>query len=262
MDAHIEGEVVEFKDADGKPCGTYHYDDPYISFFRGLFTPSGRDVVAVPPPDHPHHKGLQYGLCLKDVNFWEEKPDPPQLPDVVGRQETKNIKLLEGGDEVGFSQEIVWRDDVKESFQETRTISLQRTPEGYAWTWNTKLTASRDVSLIKGPWAARDKDGSSVGYYGLGLRLSDTFFKEDSRLFVDDEATSIYDGLGRVAQRVALQGAGVQVMFEQRQNDPLYVNVEGFVFMTLGPVPTNVTERSLAKGESLDEHYVITVSDL
>ena len=33
--------------------------------------PSGKDVVAPPPPDHPHHKGLQFGLCASDVNFWE-----------------------------------------------------------------------------------------------------------------------------------------------------------------------------------------------
>ena len=40
------GQVVEFRDTDGRLCGTYHYDDPYKSFFRGLFTPNGLDVVA------------------------------------------------------------------------------------------------------------------------------------------------------------------------------------------------------------------------
>ena len=261
MDAHIDGGVVEFKDADGKLCGTYHYSDPYISFFRGLLTPSGRDVVAFPPPDHPHHKGLQYGLCLTDVNFWEEKPDPPQLPAVVGRQQTTSMKLLNGG-QVGFSQEIVWRDDVKESFHESRVISLQRTAQGYEWTWDAKLTASRDVVLIKGPWAARDQDGLSVGYYGLGVRLAEAFFTENSQLFIDGNPTSVFEGLGQSVPRVALQGTGVQVMFEQTQTDPLYINVEGFIFMGLGAVPTTVAERPLAKGESLMEHYVITVSDL
>jgi hypothetical protein len=51
-------------------------------------------------------------------------------------------------------------------------------------------------------------------------------------------------------------------MFVQRQKDPLYINVRDFVFMSLGPVPTTLSERPLAKGESLDEHYIITVSDL
>src|SRR4051812_18537824 len=120
MDARIE-RSVEFRDDDGRPCGTYHHDDPYKSFFRGLFTPRGHDVVASPPPEHRHHKGLQYGLCTKDVNFWEEEADPPRLPALVGRQQTKSLELFRRGDEVGFSQELVWWDEVmKESFQETR----------------------------------------------------------------------------------------------------------------------------------------------
>lgn len=261
MDACIE-RVVELRDMDGRPCGTYHYDDPYKSFFRGLFTPRGHNVVAVPPPDHPHHKGLQYGLCTKDVNFWEEKAAPPGLPAVVGRQQTNSLELLRRGDEVGFSQELVWRDDVKESFQETRTISVRSVPAAYVWTWQTRLTATRDVVLIKGPWAARCKNGS-VGYYGLGLRLASALFTEASQLFVNDEEHMAIDaGLGLVAQRVALQGAGVQVVFEQRQEEPLYLYAGDFAFMSLGPVATTLTERALAKGESLEEHYVITVGDL
>ncbi|HWL75169.1 MAG TPA: hypothetical protein VNQ74_14965, partial [Burkholderiaceae bacterium] len=61
-----------------------------------------------------------------------------------------------------------------------------------------------------------------------------------------------------------LHGAGVQVMFQQYQEEqePLYINVDGFVFMTLGPIPSTKTERPLARGESLEAHYVITVGDL
>jgi hypothetical protein len=65
-----------------------------------------------------------------------------------------------------------------------------------------------------------------------------------------------------VGQPVALQGNGVQVMFEQRQQDPLYVNVKDFVFMTLSPIPTKVDELPLPKGQAINEHYVITISDL
>jgi len=265
MDARIENGVVEFRDANGKLCGMYHYnDDTYKSFFRGLFTPLGRDVVAFPPPEHPHHKGLQYGLCTKDVNFWEEKPDPPRLPALIGSQRNRSLDLFRRGDEVGFTQVLVWWDDVmKESFEETRTISVQQsTPAAYTWTWQTRLIAMRDVVLIKGPWAARDKDGLSVGYYGLGMRFTDAFFTEDSRLLVDGELTSVDEGLGRIAQRVALQCTGVQVTFEQRQKDPLYINLRDFVFMGLGPVPTNLTELHLAERDGLDKQYVITVEDL
>ena len=121
MDARITDGVVEFRD-DGRLCATYHFnDDLYKSFFRGLFTPKGRDVVAVPPPEHPHHKGLQYALCTKDVNFWEEKPDPPRLPSLIGRQLTKSLDLFRSSDEVGFKQDLSWWDEVmKETFHETQ----------------------------------------------------------------------------------------------------------------------------------------------
>lgn len=33
--------TVEIRDAGGKLCGSYHYEDPFKSFFRGLYTPSG-----------------------------------------------------------------------------------------------------------------------------------------------------------------------------------------------------------------------------
>ena len=73
---------VTISNADGKLCGTYHYVDMFKSFFRGLYTPSGKDVVACPPPEHLHHKGLQFGLCTSEANFWEED-------EVNGRLEKK-----------------------------------------------------------------------------------------------------------------------------------------------------------------------------
>jgi hypothetical protein len=38
-------QTVEFTNADGKLCATYHYMDKFKSFFRGLYTPNGKDVV-------------------------------------------------------------------------------------------------------------------------------------------------------------------------------------------------------------------------
>jgi len=261
MNARIINDIVEFTNDDGHLCATYHYNDGPKSFFRGLFTPRGRDVVAFPPPDHPHHRGLQYALCTKDVNFWEEKPGPPPLPALVGRQHNQSIERFQRGDEAGFSQVLIWCDDVKkDTFHETRTVSVQKTPSAYVWTWETRLTALREgVVLIKGPWAARIFDGS-VAYYGLGLRLNSAFFTEESQVFVNGKLTSVDEALGQVGQPVALQGAGVQVMFEPSR-DPLYINLQDFVFMSLSPIPTTVDERPVPKGETIDERYVITVSD-
>lgn len=62
------GKTVEFRDSDGKVCAIYHFDDPFKSYFGVLLTPGGKNVVAPRPADHPHHKGLQFGLCASDVN--------------------------------------------------------------------------------------------------------------------------------------------------------------------------------------------------
>ena len=53
-------------------CFQRFWDRP-CSSYQGTKNrpPSGKDVVAPPPPDHPHHKGLQFGLCASDVNFRE-----------------------------------------------------------------------------------------------------------------------------------------------------------------------------------------------
>src|SRR5882757_3694565 len=119
------GKTVEFSETDGKLRASYHYDDPFKSFFRGLCTPKGCDVVAPPPANPPHHKGLQFGLCLSDANFWEEdlanEPQGRKLP--IGKQQTGKLQLLPAGEGIGFSQEVVWQTAEVCSFHETRKIS-------------------------------------------------------------------------------------------------------------------------------------------
>src|SRR5215204_4244687 len=113
-------QTMEIRDGTGKLCGTYHPQDPFKSFFRGLYTPSGINVVACPPPEHPHHKGLQFGLTCKDVNFWEEslaaEPNDCQLP--IGVQQTTELLPLRSADGNGFLQTIAWRNDQTVTFQE------------------------------------------------------------------------------------------------------------------------------------------------
>src|ERR1043165_9909543 len=98
--------VIEIRDSTGRLCGTYYYQDPFKSFFRGLYTPSGLNVVACPPPDHPHHKGLQFGLTCKNVTFWEESPaaEPPECPLPIGLQQTTMLEMLPRAGGNGFVQ--------------------------------------------------------------------------------------------------------------------------------------------------------------
>jgi hypothetical protein len=246
------GKTVEFHDTDGKLCGSYHYDDPFKSFFRGLYTPGGGDVVEPPPADHPHHKGLQYGLCLSDVNFWEEDVahEPPgRLP--IGRQVTGKLAALPAAEGVGFSQEVLWGTDSVRSFRETRKISARQAPGAYVWTWRTTLIAARDVEIITSVWPG-------PGYCGLGLRLA-------RALFADGTISPPGTQSGNSPTSVSFQGKGADVRFEQnaQQANVLFVSRYGpdgaFAFMSLGP--TNGQARALKEGESLEGTYVVTVAD-
>jgi hypothetical protein len=250
MNVSING-IMDVLDTNGRLCGRYHYDDPYKSFFRGLYTPQGYNVVSPPPADHPHHKGLQYGLCAEDVNFWEEdaKSEPHRR---IGRQVTKKLDI-----EIGFSQRIVWQDDVCVSFREERVISVERTTSSYVWSWQTTLIAERDVNLVVSAWPRDHR-----GYCGLGLRLAPELFLKKSK-------ATLVPASGGVLQSVNVQGTKAALTIEQDtrfQQNVLYIqgcdpnSQDDFAFVSLGP--TNSAPCTVKKGESLKGSYLITVADV
>ena len=254
---------VEFNGTGGQLCGTYHYEDMFKSFFRGLYTPGGKDVLACPPPEHLHHKGLLFGLCTSAANFWEEdefnEPDNNRLP--IGKQQTTTLELL-SGDGIGFTQTVLWETDTEGIFNETRKISVREEPESYVWTWQTKLIALRDVQIMKSVWGLPNYCSSQFGYCGLGLRLA-------SDLFQDGEIVPAGTKCGSTPTCVSFRGNGVEVKFEQdgRQENGLFVSTyqnafpyaggPGFAYLCLVPAP-----RVLQQGASLEFSYVITVSDV
>ena len=255
MDVGIE-DTVEFRDAGGKLCGSYHYEDPFKSFFRGLYTPKGYDVVAPPPADHPHHKGLQYGLCAEDVNFWEEDANSEPGHRRIGRQVTERLDRFD----IGLSQEICWQDDVYVSFREARKISVQPTTSGYVWNWQTTLTAERDVRLIVSAWS------QTRGYCGLGLRLAPELFLQKSIVTLVPRQPP---RSGSVPESVLVRGTKAALTFEQNtqfQQNVLYIqgcdrnSRDEFAFVSLGP--TNGAPYSVKKGDSLKASYRITVADV
>jgi hypothetical protein len=250
-------DTLEIHDNSGRLCGIYHYGDPFKSFFRGLYTPSGKDVVAPPPLDHPHHKGLQFGLCASDVNFWEEsltaEPKDHQIP--IGNQRSGKPVLLPPADGIGFTQQVVWARDKVITFNETRRISVTAIPGAYVWVWRTTLIAERNVEIIKSVWSM---EPGLIGYCGLGLRLVRDLFQGGT--VSPPGAVS-----GSTPTTVSFLGNGAAVTFQQdaAQANALFVSFYGgnpdFAFMALGP--TNLQPRTLAKGEHLDGTYVVTVAD-
>lgn len=238
---------------DSRRCGTYHFEDPFKSWFRGLYTPDGHDVVDPPPKDHPHHKGLQFGLCLSDVNFWEEdlaqEPGDRRLP--IGRQITERIDALPGSQGTGFNQAIRWcTDDGVVSFRETRTITVVRAQDAYVWTWRNTLVASRDLTIVTSVWPG-------PGYTGLGLRLAQDLFSQG-----DTMPGGVVSGA--IVTTVAYLGRGVEVRFQQPESQAnvlflsRYQDPAGFAFMSLGP--SNRQALDLKQGEHLEGDYVVTVA--
>jgi hypothetical protein len=252
MYVNIE-KTIEIRDSLGRLCGTYHYEDPFKSFFRGLYTPGGKDVVAYPPPDHPHHKGLQFGLCCSDVNFWEEDEaaEPPYRKLPIGRQLTTKLERLPPAVGNGFSQEVRWARDNVITFHETRRISVTAAPKAYVWTWQTTLIAARNVDVIRSAW-------NGPGYCGLGLRLA-------RDLFQGGKVLPPGIGSGAIPPSVSFQGKGVEVTFKQdvKQKNALFVSTYEadpyFAFLSLGP--TNLDPRHLNQGERLEGTYSVTVAD-
>jgi hypothetical protein len=252
---------MDVLDPSGKVCGRYHFDglpkSPkpfYKSYFNGLYTPKGCNIAAPQPPDHPHHKGLQYGLCAKDVNFWEEdkarEPKDRQLR--IGTQFTKVVEWFD----TGFSQDIIWQEDDCVTFLETRNVSVKPTTSGHVWTWQTTLTAQRDVDLIVSVWDI------NPGYYGLGLRLA-------PELFLNQSKVTRIPASGGGVQRVTVQGTKAVLTFEQdttSQQDVLYIHGcehgggEEFAFVSIGP--TNGGGLTVKKGSELKRSYRITVADV
>lgn len=262
-------ETVEFRNSNGQLCGIYHYTDPYKSFFRGLFTPSGKDVVAPPAPDHPHHKGLQFGLTTNKANFWEEPGAAVPNHDLpFGQQHTTKLELLSSGEGIGFTQNVWWRVDQQsiftEIFTETRTISVKEMNDAYAWTWYTKLTAARaDVQITKSVWNDPSYCSPDYGYCGLGLRLAPKFFETGAVLPSSPRCAS-------TPEYVAFKGQGAQVSFKQTATpaNALFVSTydgklpygpdsPGFAFLGLVPIP-----RALNPDRNVEATYVITVSDI
>ena len=256
------GQTIEIRDTNGKLCGIYHYEDPYKSFFRGLYTPSGKDVVAYPPPDHPHHKGLQFGLTTNKANFWEEPgaavPPGNKLP--FGQQQTTNLTLFPPVDGIGFMQEILWKVENESVFNETRTISLEEKQGEYVWTWVTTLTAAEEVNITNSVWGVPGYcSPGSYGYCGLGLRLAQDLFQNAEVLSSDPKCGSTPSWVsfkGKAEITFKQEATPLNALFVSTyQNVEPYAGGPGFAFLCLVPIP-----RIIEKGTCVEATYVITVA--
>jgi Family of unknown function (DUF6807) len=146
---------------------------PYV---RELYTLRGENVLRDAVPDHPHHHGLMYGICVNGTNFWEEQLLPGvekhvEMPMQLAHTDSKGVPTAH------FIEVIHWlaptnrnaADSLKASLlQEQRTITL------------TVEEKSQEIGLR---WESQFRVGPKAGkltlqgatYHGLGLRLPESF---------------------------------------------------------------------------------------
>ena len=272
MRLNLKDASIEIKGEDGGLAGRYVVSDVFKPYLHPLSTPSGIQLSVFMPHDHKHHRGLMYALRTLELNFWEERAT--NLEERVGRQVHQELlDIVEVGDTVGFTQKLVWcaTDDECPVFLETRRLTCSMGDDGrsYVWTWHTSLDPQSDLTLRMSQWSSPRSDGSLVNYHGLGLRLRREFSGEIAKvqMKLDGRPVVVSGAHGEIPTSVEFGGAvdgywpiryaGVRVA--QQQSNSLFIMKDPFAYIALGP--SNDRQRSLKRGETIEEDYTITVFD-
>lgn len=280
MQLTITREYAEFLGPGEVVAGRYNQTDAFKPHLHPLRSPRGHVISLVSPHDHKHHKGLMYALRVPDLNFWEETSTLPG--EVVGRQ--RHIAFADvcaSGDEVGFTETLSWEPAQGGSavFTETRRISCRREGEAFVWTWQATLLVQRATRLVQSQWSFKKADGQRINYHGLGLRFRRDFgggtrnnaLQLDSGPVRWNRNASPFDvttAMGATPRTVTFIGsidgswpvAQVAVSLAQQQENGLFIMEVPFAFLALGP--SNLGEVPLQAGDTLHEHYTVTVADV
>jgi hypothetical protein len=133
---------------------------PYV---RELYTLRGENVLRDAPPDHLHHHGLMYAVCVNGINFWEERG--------TARTDANGIPLA------SFAEIIHWLAPTNRTAEDSRLAALLLEERTLTVTVEEK---NQEVALR---WESRFQVGPRTGkvtlhgpnYDGLGLRLPESF---------------------------------------------------------------------------------------
>jgi hypothetical protein len=274
IDLNISPVHVEFISS-GQLVGRYCYRDSHKPFLHPLNTPRGVCVTLASPHDHRHHKGLMYSLVTNRANYWEEVAK--LKGERIGRQEHVSFDSFETGRCASLSQRLRWVEveSGDEDLTEQRTISCHAESSGYVWTWQSRLTASRDLRLRFSAWAMENparRDGRKINYHGLGVRLRREFGGDtggcelllDRERFADNEFSHALGFTPVEATYVGSVDGGcppqrASVSIAPAAGHALFVLNKPFAWMSFGP--TNLEERDLMQGDVLEDTYSIKVAD-
>ncbi len=136
--------------------------DLFKPYVRKLLSPGGANVVRDMVPDHAHHHGLMFAVCVDGVDFWGEAG-------ACGRQKHQGFDEAAprpAGPSLGaVAERIDWVSAERGHLAcEHRTIDVNREQDAGASlvTWRTHLEPAEGRASIK-------VDGRH--YCGLGLRM-------------------------------------------------------------------------------------------
>ena len=146
---------------------------PYV---RELYTLRGDNILRDSPPDHLHHHGLMYAICINGTNFWEEKDAPgcEKSIELLAHNVGKNPSGLP---QASFTQLIHWVAPQNKDLADTKSAALlieRRT---------ITLTVDEAREEVAVQWRADFQVGPATKtatlqgtiYHGLGLRLPLSF---------------------------------------------------------------------------------------
>jgi len=166
--------VIRFK---GRELLVYAFaTNQFKPYVRELYTLRGENVLRDAVPDHLHHHGLMYAVCVNGVNFWEEMPDMGvqkhvEMPLHLVRTDANGLPVAQ------FVERLHWlaqtnraaADSLNAALlleQRTLTLTVDETNMEVALRWESQFRVGPKVSRVAlhGP-----------NYDGLGLRLPESF---------------------------------------------------------------------------------------
>jgi len=169
--------VIRFK---GRELLVYAFaTNQFKPYVRELHTLRGENVLRDAVPDHLHHHGLMYAVCVNGVNFWEEMPDMGvqkhvEMPLHLVRTDANGLPVAR------FVERLHWLAQTNRAAADSLKAALLLEERTLTLTVDEQ---NQEVALC---WESRFRVGPKVGkatlhgpnYDGLGLRLPESFNRE------------------------------------------------------------------------------------
>ncbi len=176
IDSHVDVGTLEVKYKDHKLLVYAFATNQFKPYVRELYTLRGENVLRDAPPDHLHHHGMMYAVCINGINFWEERTAPGiqkhvELPLHTAMIDPKGVPTA------CLVELIHWlaptnrtaKDSLAAAWlveQRTLTLTVDEKSQEVALRWESEFQVGLQPGTVRihGP-----------NYDGLGLRLPESF---------------------------------------------------------------------------------------